>query len=71
MLVQVGRRAMDGVESAVSHGGLFARPACMITLKIPKEPEGLIGRKTVLPTFAVLKVGPPEGQSLLLRFGQK
>ena len=28
---------------------------------MPQAPEGLIGRKTVLPTFAVLKVGPPEG----------
>ena len=25
--------------------------------------NGLIGRKTILPTFAVLKAGPPEGHT--------
>ena len=40
--MEVGRSAMDGAKSAVRHGCLFARPAGVIDLKIPKEPAGLI-----------------------------
>ena len=54
----------------VRHGCLFARPTGAINLKMPQAPTGLIGRKTVLPTFAVLKVRL-KGIPLLLRFGQK
>ena len=55
----------------VRHGCLFARPTGAINLKMPQAPTGLIGRKTVLPTFAVLKVGPPEGHTPIASFWPK
>ena len=45
VIVQVGRRAREGAKSAVSHGWLFARPACTVTLKMPQAPAGLNSRK--------------------------
>ena len=64
--MQVGRRAMDGVKSAVSQGWLFARPAYSITLKMPQASAGLIGRKEAFAYFSPFeKVGPPEGHTLL------
>jgi hypothetical protein len=36
---------MDGAESAVSHGWLFARPVGAINLKIAQRPAGLIIRE--------------------------
>ena len=62
MLVQVGRRAMEGAKSAVSHGWLFARPACTSTLKIPKEPAGLISRKRLFASFLVFSKMKASGR---------
>ena len=44
---------MDGAKSAVSHGWLFARPACTIILKMPQAPEGLISRTRLFASFLV------------------
>ena len=52
VIVQVGRRARDGAKSAVSHGWLFARPSCTITLKMPQAPEGLNCRNTTFGYFS-------------------
>ena len=40
-----------GATSAISHGWLFGRPAYSITLKIPRVPAMLIGRKHFLLRF--------------------
>ena len=45
VIVEVGRRAIDGAKSAVSHGWLQALSTCTITLKMLQAPEGLNCRK--------------------------
>jgi hypothetical protein len=42
---------MDGAESAVSHGWLFARPVGAIDLKMPQAPAGLNSRKKTFAYF--------------------
>jgi hypothetical protein len=42
---------MDGAESAVSHGWLFARPVGAINLKIAQRPAGLISAKKTFAYF--------------------
>ena len=50
--MEVGRRAMDGAKSAVSHGWLLARPAGAITLKMPQAPAGLSSRNKTFGYFS-------------------
>ena len=63
--MEVGRRAKDGAESAVSHGWLFARPTGTINLKMPQAPAGLIIRKRLFASvFGLFKnEGLPQGMS--------
>ena len=80
--MQAGRRAMDcgtdyrgqraedrrfgSCQSLIFLSSVFCCPSSVLRLL-----NGLIGRKTVLPTFAVLKVGLPEGHTPIASFWTK